>query len=320
MSEQTAPAAAPAAETAPPAPAGDGIDLDAFSAALNLEPGKPKEASKPAETKPEPPKQTKEPEHLAAANGRKPPKEPLDPLDFDPEALKTPAELNAVKERIIKARKQALDLIRSSHNAIAQAERLKRQHTEKDRTLTERETRVAAWERLVSTAVDDLESGDSERFLTAVGKLSKSGDPVGFWKNAALSLAKGEKLKPAQAAQAAADPELKRRVDALEQHMSGQATAEYNARVEAAKDQNFRIARGAQATYPRLAALAGSDEYASEVREALARVMTAEHAEITKGMSDAEAARTPGIDISRACEILETQLTKQFELSQRADD
>src|ERR1700751_5349786 len=103
MSEPAA--ATPATETAPQTSAEPQIDMEAFSSLLNLEPGKAKEPDKPAEK----PKDTKEPEHLAAANGRKPPKEPLDPLDFDPEKLSTPEELNAVKERIIKARKQALE-------------------------------------------------------------------------------------------------------------------------------------------------------------------------------------------------------------------
>lgn len=315
MADQSAAAVTetPAAP-APAAAAEPAIDLEAFGSLLNLPPGKPKTEEKPAagtETKAGAEKKTKEPEHLAAANGRKPPKEPLDPLnehDFDAEQLKTPEALKAAAERIQKARRQALDLIRSSHNAIAQAERLKRQHTEKDRTLTERETRVAAWERLVSTAVDDLESGDSERFLTAVGKLSKSGDPAGFWRNAALSLAKGEKLKPAQAAQAAADPELKQRLEALERHLSGQADAEYNAQVEQLKTRNLEAAKG-NAETPRVVAYATDPRAADAIRERLAEIMVAGAKEKGRPLTVAE-----------ACASLEDELSVHFELSQRADD
>jgi len=308
MSEQAAAVEttqAPGAATS--APATPPIDMEAFSSLLNLEPGKPKSEPKPAEVKPEPEKKTKEPEHLAAANGRKAPSEPLDPLDFDPEKLTTPEEMKAVSERIIKARKQALELIRSSHNAYAQAERLKKQQTERDRTLTERETRVAAWERVVSTSVDDLESGDSERFLTAVAKLSKSGDPAGFWRNAALSLAKGEKLKPTQQAQVNADPELKRRLDALEQQISGRQEAEFNAQVEQLKSRNLQFAQKHEAT-PRVVAYATDERTADAIRERLADIMLSAHRQDGRP-----------IDISKACEILESELSVHFELSQRAD-
>lgn len=311
MSEQAAAAVTETAPSAPAAPAG--IDMEAFSSLLNLEPGKAKAES--VEKLPQvAEKPTKEPEHLAAANGRKLPKEPLDPLDFDPEKLSTPDELKAVSERIIKARRQALELIRSSHNAIAHAERLKRQQTERDAKLTERETRVAAWERVVSTSVDDLESGDSERFLTAVGKLSKSGDPAGFWRNAALSLAKGEKLKPAQAAQAAADPELKARLEALENQLTAKQHAEFTAQVESIKDRNLEAAKGNDET-PMVKAFAADPETADQIREELAVIM-----ETAAGLrkSTYQHDGRP-IDIGTACGRLEERLRRTFELSQRAD-
>ncbi len=304
MSEAVAAAVTETPAAPPPAVAAEpAIDMDAFSAALNLEPGKPKAP----EVKPEPAKPTKEPEHLAAANGRKPPKEPLDPLDFDAEALKTPAELKAVSERIIKARKQALELIRSSHNAYAQAERLKRQQEARDRDLSGRETRVAAWERVVSTAVDDLESGDSERFLTAVGKLSKSGDPAGFWRNAALSLAKGEKLKPAQAAAVAADPELKQRLDALENQLKGKEDAEFTAQLESLKTRNLQAARE-NAETPLVVAYASDPRAAGDIRERLAQIMF-----------DGAKEKGRPLTIAEACASLESELSVHFELSQRAD-
>src|SRR6185369_3579676 len=127
-----------AAHATPAAAAELGIDMDAFSAVLNLAPDKPK-AAPAAEAKPEAGKTTKEPEHLAAANGRKPPvKEPLDPLneqDFDAEKLKTPEALKAAAERIQKARRQALELTRASHRAHAAAE-------QRERKIVARETGV----------------------------------------------------------------------------------------------------------------------------------------------------------------------------------
>jgi hypothetical protein len=291
--------AASAPEPAAPAPNPDAI----LSAFINT----PREAPKAEPTPAETPAKGKEPEHLAAANGRKPPKEPLDPLDFDPETLKTPEEMNAVKERIIKARRQALELTRASHRSHAAAEQRERKLLAKEQGVSERETRVAAWERVVSTSVDDLESGDSERFLTAVGKLSKSGDPAGFWRNAALSLAKGEKLKPAQAAAVEADPELKQRLTALEQQLTGQRDAEFTAQIEHLKNRNLEAAKTNEAS-PRVAIYAGDERAAPAIRERLAEIMVAGAKE-----------RGRPLTIQEACASLEEELSVHFELSQRAD-
>lgn len=311
MSEvAAAPAATPTTPAAPPAP--PAIDMDAFSSMLNLDKGK--ETTEPPkaapEAKPEPAKPTKEPDHLAAANGRKPPKDPIDPLnetDFSDEQLSKPEAIRAAAERIQKARRQALELTRAAHRAHAAAEQREAKLQKKEQVVGERETRAAAWERVASAAIDDLESGDTERFLTAVGKLSKSGDPAGFWKNAALSLAKGERLKPQQAAQAAADPELKQRLDALERQIAGRQESEFNLQVEQLKDRNLEAAKTNEAT-PRVGIYASDPRSAPAIRERLAEIMLSAHQQHGRP-----------IDISKACEILEDELSVHFELSQRAD-
>lgn len=312
--------AAQAIETAAPAaPPPEAAQADAIAALLDPLLAKksapvadkaPAAGEKSAEKAAEKDRNSKEPDHLAAANGRKPPKEPIDPLDpadFDDAKLGTPEAIKAARERIQKAQRQALELTRAAHRAHAAAERREKQLKSGEQQVSDREARAAAWERAVSTAIDDLESGDGERFLTAVGKLSKSGDPVGFWRNASLSLAKGEKLKPQQAAQAAADPELKARLERLEQVLhAGQAQTEEQ-QLEALKDRNLEAARQHAAT-PRVVAYATDPRTAAATREALANKMLLAYRQDGRP-----------IDIAEACRRLESDLEVHFELSQRAD-
>lgn len=313
MSEAIAAAVTETATAAAP-PAGPSQE-DELAALLKLD-GPVKKPEPIAETKPEPakfeakPDKTREPEHLAAANGRKPPKEPIDPLDpkdFEDEKLSSPEAIKAARERIQKAQRQALELTRAAHRAHAAAEARERKLVARESGVVDRETRAAAWERAVSTAIEDLESGDSERFLTAVAKLSKSGDPAGFWRNASLSLAKGEKLKPQQAAQAAADPELRARLEQLEQMLHGRTQQEHESQVEQLKARNLEAAKGNSAT-PRVVAYATDERTAAATRERLAEIQMSEYRQHGRP-----------IDISRACEILEAELSVHFELSQRAD-
>lgn len=274
----------------------------------------PEKTSPKTEKSPEKPAESgqnsKEPDHLAAANGRKPPKEPIDPLDpadFAPEKLGTPEAIQAAAERVQKAQRQALELTRAAHRAHAAAERREKQLKTGEQQVSDREARAAAWERAVSTAIDDLESGDGERFLTAVGKLSKSGDPVGFWRNASLSLAKGEKLKPQQAAQAAADPELAARLERLEQVLQAGQTQTHEQQLEALKDRNFEAAKG-NAETKRVQVYANDPRTAPAIREELARIMELAYRQDGRP-----------IDIGEACRRLESNLAVHFELSQRAD-
>ncbi len=309
MSEATAAAVTETVTTAPP-PAVSSAEDD-LARLLKMDDAPPKKAEPAPEPKPEPKTgKNGEPEHLAAANGRKPPKEPIDPLDpkdFEDEKLSSPEAIKAARERIQKAQRQALELTRAAHRSHAAAEAREKKLLTREAGVGDRETRAAAWERAVSTAIEDLESGDTERFLTAVQKLSKSGDPAGFWRNASLSLAKGEKLKPAQAAQVAADPELRARLEQLEQTLNGRAQQEHESQVEQLKTRNFEAAKANSAT-PRVVAYASDERAAGAIRERLAEIQMSAYRQHGRP-----------IDISQACEILENELSVHFELSQRAD-
>lgn len=310
MSEAIAQVAAPAVVAAPP-PAVDDSDAQAEAIASLLS------GSKKAEAKPEPiappkveQKATKEPEHLAAANGRKAPnrfEDPLSEADFAVEKLNSPEAVRAAAERVIKARREAAEFMRAAHRSHAAAEQREKKQQAREASTEGREKRVEAWERAISVAIDDMESGDGVRFLTAVGKLSKSGDPAGFWRNASLSLAKGEPYSLKEKQAIAADPELKARLEQLEQTLHGRDEQEHIAQVERLKDRNLEAARKNEAT-PRVTAYATDERTAAAVRERLATIMMSAHRQHGRA-----------IDISQACEILESELSVHFELSQRAD-
>jgi hypothetical protein len=314
MSEAIAQAAAPAVAAAPPP--GE-VDIDAQAEAIAALISGPAGASKRApateETKPLPKaeqKATKEPEHLAAANGRKAPnrfEDPLNESDFAVEKLNSPDAVRAAAERVIKARREAAEFMRAAHRSHAAAEQREKKQQAREMTTEGREKRVEAWERAISTAIDDMESGDGVRFLTAVGKLSKSGDPAGFWRNASLSLAKGEPYSLKEKQAIAADPELKARLEQLEQTLHGRDEQEHARTVEQLKDRNLEAARKNEAT-PRVIAYAADERTAAAVRERLATIMMSAHRQHGRA-----------IDISQACEILESELSVHFELSQRAD-
>jgi hypothetical protein len=314
MSESIAQVAAPAVAAAPPP--GE-VDLDAqaeaIAALISGPAGAPKRAPATEETKPLPKveqKATKEPEHLAAANGRKAPnrfEDPLNESDFAVEKLNSPDAVRAAAERVIKARREAAEFMRAAHRSHAAAEQREKKQQAREMTTEGREKRVEAWERAISTAIDDMESGDGVRFLTAVGKLSKSGDPAGFWRNASLSLAKGEPYSLKEKQAIAADPELKARLEQLEQTLHGRDEQEHARTVEQLKDRNLEAARKNEAT-PRVIAYAADERTAAAVRERLATIMMSAHRQHGRA-----------IDISQACEILESELSVHFELSQRAD-
>lgn len=267
---------------------------------------------------------SKEPDHLAAANGRKPPKEPEDPLnegDFAPEKLNSPEAMAAAAERIVKARRQAAEFMRASHRSHAAAEKREHKLTEREQTVAERERRASIIERAQSEsqkALDDLETGDVDAFLQGVAKLKKTTDPIGFWKQVSLAVAQGKPVPKQQQAQADANPDLAARLERLEQHVNGKVELEQSTAFETARaelmDRNLEAAKGNSET--KLVQLYASDpRTAAAVREELAVIMeTAAGFRKSKYRQDGRP-----IDIAEACRRLESNLAVHFELSQRAD-
>lgn len=235
--------------------------------------------------------------------------EPVDPLDpslFTEDKLKTPEDFQKATKRLLGELSKVNDLKRKAIRAHGAAEVRERKVVQRETVVQGRETRAEAIERLQHQAIEDFESGDTTRFLTAVGKLSKTGDPVGFWKNAAIALAKGEAFKPAEKAAIAADPELKARVEGLEQGVAAQRAAEETAQIEQMKTRNYETAKASAEQHPHLAAFCA--EHPARAREGIFAVMWEEFQRIGKP-----------VDILAACGIIETELSARYELSPRAD-
>lgn len=273
----------------------------------------PADGAKSGEKTAEKGQNSKEPDHLAAANGRKPPKEPDDPLDegdFAPEKLNSPEAVAAAAERVVKARRQAAEFMRASHRSHAAAEKREHKLTEREQAVVDREKRAGIIERAQSekdAALEELTKGDVDNFLTAVAKLRNTTDPVGFWKACTMAIASGKPVPAKQQAQAAADPELAARLERLEQHLARGAEQTHEQQVEALKDRNFETAK-ANAETQRVQVYANDPRTAPAIRNELARIMELAYQQDGRP-----------IDIGEACRRLEKNLAVHFELSQRAD-
>jgi hypothetical protein len=300
MSEQAATATTPAAPVTPAGP-----DMAAFSSLLGLPDDAP--AAKPAQTSAAPPKPAP-----AAAPGadEDDASDPLDEALYAEDKLKTPEDIAKARGRLFRYLGKVNELQRKANRAHGAAADRERKLAKREETIGQRETRVSAIERLQSQAIEDFESGDTTRFLTAVGKLSKTGDPVGFWKNAAIALAKGEAFRPAEKAAMAADPELKQRLERLEQgiqeRQEQEKAAREDAQIEELKTKHFETAKASTDKHPHLAAFCA--EHPERAREGIAAVMLEELQRIGKP-----------VDISTACGIIERELSARYELSQRVD-
>lgn len=310
---ETAPVAAPPSEEAQADAIAALLDPLAAKKSAPIADKTPTAAEKSSEKAAEKGKDSKEPDHLAAANGRKPPKEPEDPLDeadFAPEKLDSPEAIKGAAERVVKARRQAAEFMRASHRSHAAAEKREHKLTEREQAVIEREKRAAIIERAQSekdAALDELTKGDADNFLTAVAKLRNTTDPVGFWKACTVAIASGKPVPAKQQAQADANPELAARLERLEQHLTRGEEQSFEAQREALKDQNLQAAKANAAT-PRVVAYASDERAAGAIRERLAEIMLSEYRQHGRP-----------IDISRACEILESELSVHYELSQRSN-
>lgn len=327
MSEAVA--AAVTETAAPSTPPPEAAQADALAALLDgpvarksapVPDKSPADGAKSGEKTAEKGQNSKEPDHLAAANGRKPPKEPDDPLDegdFAPEKLNSPEAVAAAAERVVKARRQAAEFMRASHRSHAAAEKREHKLTEREQAVVDREKRAGIIERAQSekdAALDELTKGDVDNFLTAVAKLRNTTDPVGFWKACTVAIASGKPVPAKQQAQADANPELAARLERLEQHLARGEELTFAQQVEVAKDRNLEVAKGNAET--KLVQLYASDpRTAAAIREELAIIMeTAAGYQKSKYQHDGRP-----IDIGEACRRLEENLAVHFELSQRAD-
>lgn len=310
MSDQVAPAAATSTPAAPPAP--PSVDMAALSKLLDLDdaPAAPAPA-KPEPAKPEPKAEAKPAESKSVVPKVKEPIDPLDESDFADDKLSSPEAIKAARERLLKARAQQVELTRAAHRSHGAAGRRESVVEKKEADLAQKEAAIVAYDRTFKANMEDLQSGDAEKFLTAIHRLGNVGDPAGFWRTVSLKLASGGTFSEAEKKKAQDDPEIQRRLKQIEDAVLGKQQqdeeAEFNRQVETIKTRNLEFAAKHEAT-PRVVAYASDPRTAEYTKEALAEIMLSMHRQHGRP-----------IDIAKACGILEENLAVHFELSQRAD-
>lgn len=240
--------------------------------------------------------------------------DPLDPKLYTLETLKTPEDFDKATKRILAELGKVNDLKRAAHRSHGAAEKREKKIETREQSVTLREQAAVAYDRAQQANMADLESGDVDRVLTGLHRLSKVGDPAGLWRNIMLKIASGGKFSVQEQAAAKADPEVQRRLEMVENVLKSQqdagsqaqAAAE-NAAIEQFKTRNLEAAAKNTAT-PRVVVYATDPRTAETAREALAEIMVSTHRQTGRP-----------IDISKACAILEESLAVHYELSQRAD-
>jgi hypothetical protein len=295
----------PATTTTPEPTGGDAFDIPGLAALLgdDGEPPAPQTTTADAAAAP-----TQTNAQATSAEVKTTPAEPtpVDPLAeelYAENVLQTPEQAREAAKLLRTERAKAAELRKKALNAHSQAEKREAKVKRRETELAERETRVSAVERYQAATQADLESGDAERFLTAVARASKSADPASFWKKVSMKLASGGTFTEAEKRQAQADPETQQRLAAIEHGIIQQREREETAYIEHLKTQNLHFAQKSE-QHPFLKLY--STEQAANIREALAATMLREARE-----------RGAPIDVKTACDILEESLKVQYELSQR---
>jgi plasmid stabilization system protein ParE len=231
---------------------------------------------------------------------------PVDPLAeelYGEDVLQTPEQAREAAKLLREERAKLAQLRRKAQNAHSEVERREKKFERTKQEVLAGKAQVAAFERAVSGSIQDLESGDAERFLTAVARLSKSADPASYWKKVSMKLASGGTFTEAEQKQAQADPEVQRKLEAIEQHIHREKEQRETAYIEHLKTQNLTFAQKSD-EHPFVKLY--STEQPANIREAIAGIM----------IEEAQSRGRP-IDVKTACGILEASLKAQYELSQR---
>lgn len=256
----------------------------------------------------------------AAETKSKPAREPVagyvdgyvDPLDeamFTDEALANPAKLQEARELLRKEMATAKDMRQKAHNARAKAERRESKFKGKKGDTLAKEAALRAQEARLQADIADMQQGDPNRFIQAIGRLSNNPDPAKWWReNVATALAKGEPFK----AKAAEIPkEIQDQLDAIkaERESEKQAAAQYqNAQAEA-QIQQLRIEQVNTArTFDDLPQVAHLAHERPAVVDARLSAIRMEHYQ----------QHGTAIDIRGACALLEGEIRSHYELLQRA--
>ena len=254
-------------------------------------------------------------EPAAEAKG-KPAREPVagyvDPLDesmFTDEALSNPAKLQEARELLRKEMATAKDMRQKAHNARAEAERRESKFKGKKSDTLARESSLRAQEARLQADIADMQQGDPNRFIQAIGRLSNHPDPAKWWReNVATSLAKGEAFKSKTAE---IPKEIQDQLDAIKaeresekQAFAQQQNAQAEAQIQQLRIEQVNVARTFD-DLPQVRHLANERPAVVDARLSAIR------------MEHYQEHGTP-IDIRGACALLEEEIRSHYELLQRA--
>lgn len=250
----------------------------------------------------------------AAPEARPAPKgfvDPLDEADFSDEKLSTPEGVKAARAVIQAQVKEALRLRTTAHNARAEAERRASKFKgTKDEVLTEKAAFRAEQERY-RLDVADLRSGNPEKFIPALARLSGAADPYDFWNQTAIALAKG---KPVDSEQPGKIPkEVQDRLDRIEAERAAEKLAAEQAAMSQTEQQvfNLRVQQVKEATtFTDL-------QYVSQLAADITQVPFID-ARLMAIKGEHYAQHGTALDTKAACGILEAEIRSHFELLQRA--
>jgi hypothetical protein len=226
----------------------------------------------------------------------------VDPLVFSDERLATPEGIKAARTAIETEVKKANELRKKAHNAHAAAESREAKFKKTKEAVLADKHALATQFGILQSDIKAIQSGDPDAFLKAIGRLSGSPDPDKFWRDAALNLASGGKMREPE--KAAVDPALQQRLDQLEQHVREQGRVETEAKLAALHAQQVQFAQTTDA-HPLVKNYSVGNP--AQIDQALTFIREQEFARTGRP-----------IDVKVACDMLETELKAQYELLQRA--
>lgn len=293
MAEESAQVTAPAAAPALSSPA-------SLFEILQAETGE-RAAAKPA------------PAAQEAAPAREAPKGFIDPLDdaeFSDDKLASPEGIRAARALLQTELKEAKKIRMAAHNARAEAERKATKFkATRDSVLSEKQA-TQAQTQMLQRELLELQSGDPEKFIQVMGRLSGAKDPYDFWNRTAIALAKG---KPVEAESAKIPKEVQDRLDRIEAEREQEKLANQQAQVSHGEQQlfNLRVQQVKDATtFTDL-------QYVSQLAADIKQVpfIDARLVDIKQRHYDEHGT---ALDTKAACGILENEIRSHFELLQRA--
>lgn len=237
--------------------------------------------------------------------------DPLDEADFTDAKLGTPEGVRAARAVIQAQVKEALRLRTAANNRVAEATRREEKLGKtKQSTLSEKQATVAQTQML-QRELQDLQSGDPEKFIQVIGRLANAKDPYDFWNKTAIALAKG---KPVEADVEGPIPKaVQERLDRIEAERAAEKEQQAKHIEQSTERQLFdlRVQQVKDATtftdLRHVSALASDIEHVPLID---ARLVAIKEEHFAKH-------NTP-LDTRAACGILEAEIQSHFELLQRA--